>query len=139
MSRQQEIFNYYCLDRLKPITEDLTITYRGDTYIKRMEYKIGLRAKIKRVDSFILYTMSDDDLDNFLFISTSDFFNNQELFFTSIISQEEYESYIHKLPSINIFEFASLLDFNFIYEEFKSFIETNWKVLQMDNLLADMI
>lgn len=135
LTPQHEEFNYYCVDRLKSIDEWLPISYTDGDIIKKIRYKIGLRAVIKHQDCFILYTESDQDLEEFIYIDTEEYYNNQHRFFTDILSITEVKELIKKLKTINIFEFTSLLDFTNIYDEFKDFIESNWLNLDMDNLI----
>lgn len=135
LTRQHQEFNYYCLDRIKPYTEEFVVTSQDESAIKKTRYKIGLKAKIKHQECFILYTESDKDLDEFLYISVEDFYNNQSRFFTEIIPLAEIKELIKCLLTINIFEFLSLLEFNTIYEDFKQLIEINWLNLNMDNLI----
>ena len=84
---------------------------------------------------FILYTESDEDLDEFLYIDVEEFYNNQRRFFTEVLQAVEVKELIKCLKTINIFEFTSLLDFIDIYEDFQAFVENNWTVLDMDNLI----
>lgn len=135
MITAKETFEYYCLDRIKPISEELNITYKDDGLIRKLYYKIGLRAKIKHVDSFILYTESDEDLDTFVFMPVDYFYDNQARLMLSVIDKDEYIHLIKRMNTINIFEFVSLLDFTNIYNDFKEFVEYNWNVLNMDQLI----
>lgn len=135
MITAKETFQYYCLDRIKPVSEELNITYRDDGLIRKLYYKIGLRAKIKHVDCFILYTSTDDDLDSFVFIPVDYFYDNQARLMLSVIDKDEYVKLIKHINTINIFEFVSLLDFMYIYADFKQFVEYNWQVLNMDQLI----
>ncbi len=135
LTKQHQEFNYYCLDRLKPITEELKVTYNDGSVIRKKLFKIGLRAKIKHQECFILYTESDEDLDEFLYIDVEEFYNNQRRFFTEVLQAVEVKELIKCLKTINIFEFTSLLDFIDIYEDFQAFVENNWTVLDMDNLI----
>lgn len=135
LTKQHQEFNYYCLDRLKPLTEELPITYNDGNIIRKVLYKIGLKAEIKHQECFILYTESDQDLDEFIYIDAESFYNNQRRFFTEILDLMEVKELIKTIKTINIFEYASLLEFTNIYEEFQEFIETNWTVLDMDNLI----
>ena len=135
LTRQHKEFNYYCLDRLKPISEELVITYNDGNIIRKILYKIGLRTNIKHQDCFVLYTESDDDLDNFIYIAADIYYEYQWRFFNEIISLEEFKEIIKRLTTINIFEYTSLLEFNYIYDEFKQLVECNWDNLDMDNLI----
>ena len=135
MTRQQQEFDYYCLDRCKPIFDDIVVAYDNGASIKKVMYKIGLRANIKHVDCLLLYTESDDDLEKLIYITTDAFYDNQQRFFTDILSEEEMKDIFRQLVTINIFEYTSLLDFNYIYDEFKELVEYNWQALNMDNLI----
>lgn len=135
MTRQEELFHYYCFDRILQLPEEFTIAYKENERIKRINYKIGLRAKIKHLDCFVLYTESDDDLDGMLFIPVNLFYDNYEYITCKVISKEDYSYFIRSLSTINIFELASLLDFSLIYLDFKQFVERNWEVLDMDALI----
>ena len=133
ITAQHQEFNYYCLDREKPVSEEFVVTYNDGSVIKKILYKIGLRANIKHEDCFVLYTESESDLDDF--IPTETFYNYQESFFTSIFSIEEIKTLIKRIKTINIFEFTSLLDFTNIYGDYKDFLESNWSNLNMDELI----
>ena len=135
MISAKETFEYYCLDRIKPVSEELNITYKDDGLIRKLYYKVGLRAKVKHVDCFILYTATDDDLDTFLFMPVDYFYDNQARLMLSVIDKDEYMTIIKRINTINIFEFVSLLDFMYIYDDFKTFVEYNWQVLSMDSLI----
>ena len=135
MTRQHQEFDYYCLDRLQPFENDLKITYSDGSVIKNLLFKVGLKAKIKHVDCFILYTDSDKDLEQFIYIDSATYFDNQRRFFNDVFSIQEVKEIIKCLKTINIFEFVSLLDFIHIYEDFREIVETNWNSLNMDNLI----
>lgn len=135
LTRQHQEFNYYCLDRCKPITEEIPITYNDGNIIRKILYKVGLRTKIKHQDCFVLYTESDDDLECFTYIAAEIFYDYQQRFFNDIFSIEEVKELIKTLKTINIFEYTSLLEFTYIYDEFKEFVEYNWNTLDMDNLI----
>lgn len=135
MTKQQEEFECYCLDRLKPIGDDFPIAYNDGSVIKKLYYKIGLIANIKHQECFILYTASDQDLEGFTFITKDAFYDNQKRFYTEILTITELKSMIKTLPAINIFEFTSLLQFSTIYAEFKEILENNWDILEMDSLI----
>ena len=135
LTKQHREFNYYCLDRLKPFTDEIRLTYNDGFIIRKVLYKIGLKANIKHQECFILYTESDEDLNEFIYVGAEEFYNNQRRFFTDVLSDAEVRELIKKLKTINIFEFASLLEFTNIYEEFQLFIENNWAVLNMDSLI----
>ena len=135
MTKQHEEFNYYCLDRIQPFENDIKLAYSDGSIIKRLLFKIGLKAKIKHVDCFILYTDSDQDLEQFIYIESATYFDNQRRFFNDVFSIAEMKTIIKCIKTINIFEFVSLLDFTHIYQEFQNYIENNWDILDMDNLI----
>lgn len=135
MTRQQEEFNCYCLDRLEPFENDIKLTYQEDNIIKKTLYKIGLKARIKHHECFVLYTNSTNDFDQFLYIDVDAYYENQRRFFNDILSSLEVQELIKKIKTINIFEFTSLLDFTNIYDEFKELIDDNWTTLDMDSLI----
>lgn len=135
MTKEKQEFDYYCLDRLKAIGEDFPLAYTDGSVVRKLYYKIGLRASIKRQDCFILYTATEDDLEGFTFIPTDIFYNNQKRFYTEILTTTEVKELMKKLPTINIFEFVSLLDFINIYSEFKELVDYNWENLNMDSLI----
>ena len=135
ITAQHQEFNYYCKKKKKPVSEEFVVTYNDGSVIKKILYKIGLRANIKHEDCFVLYTESESDLDDFIFIPTETFYNYQESFFTSIFSIEEIKTLIKRIKTINIFEFTSLLDFTNIYGDYKDFLESNWSNLNMDELI----
>lgn len=134
-TRQHQEFNYYCLDRLKPLSEELPITYNDGNIIRKKLYKIGLRTNIKHQDCFVLYTESEEDLDRFVYITTDNFYDYQESFFNDVFTISDLKEIVKTILTINIFEYASLLDFTYIYNDFKEFIESNWLYLDMDNLI----
>ena len=135
MTKEKQEFDYYCLDRLKAIGEDFPLAYTDGSVARKLYYKIGLRASIKRQDCLIKYTATEDDLEGFTFIPTDVFYNKQKRFYTEILTTTEVKELIKKLPAINIFEFVSLLDFVNIYSEFKELIDYNWENLNMDSLI----
>ena len=45
MTREQSYFNYYCLDRLKPLGDELSIAYNDDGYIRKVQYHFECRYK----------------------------------------------------------------------------------------------
>ena len=135
MTRQKQEFDYYCLDRCKPIFDEIVVVYNDGSVIRKVLYKIGLRANIKHVDCLLLYTASDADLEKLVYIATDTFYDNQRRFFTDVLSNEEMKNLFKQLITINIFEYTSLLDFNYIYDEFKELVEYNWDALNMDNLI----
>ena len=135
ITRQHQEFNYYCLDRLKPLSEEVPITYNDGNIIRKILYKVGLRTNIKHQDCFVLYTESDEDLDCFIYIATDKFYDYQSRFFNEVFSLSEIKDIIKKLTTINIFEYTSLLDFTYIYNDFKELIDFNWNNLDMDNLI----
>ncbi len=81
------------------------------------------------------FFLGEDDLEGFTFIPTDVFYNNQKRFYTEILTTTEVKELIKKLPTINIFEFVSLLDFVNIYSEFKELVDYNWENLNMDSLI----
>lgn len=135
MTNEQREFDCYCLDRLRPPEDQLPITYMDHGIIKKILYKIGLRAKIKHEDCFILYTESDRDIDEFAYIKLNTYNEYIARIYSSIISDEERQSIIKIMKTINIYQFVSLLNFIYIYEEFKDLIEKNWAELNMDSLI----
>lgn len=135
ITRQHQEFNYYCLDRLKPLSEEVPITYNDGNIIRKILYKVGLRTNIKHQDCFVLYTESDEDLDCFIYIAADKFYDYQSRFFNEVFSLSEMKDIIKKLTTINIFEYTSLLDFTYIYNDFKELVDFNWNNLDMDNLI----
>lgn len=135
MTKQLQEFNYYCLDRISFLSNDLRIAYIVDGVIRKLRFKIGLRAKIKRRECFILYTETEEDLDQFMYIDVDSYFDNERRFFTDIFSVEEKKEIIKQLNTINIFEFLSMLNFISIDKDFYCLVENNWTNLDMDNLI----
>lgn len=135
MTKAKEIFNYYCIDKIKPIEEELVISYKDDEVIRKVYFKLALRAKIKKVDCFILYTASDEDLETFVYLPADIYYDNCERFYLDVIPKDEYMRDFKRLYTINVFEFTSLLDFQWIYDSFKRFVEYNWNTLHMDSLI----
>lgn len=135
MTRQRNEFNCYCLDRCKPVFDEILLAYNDGVVVKKVNYKIGLRTNIKHVDCLLLYTETDIDLERLVYIATENFYDNQRRFYNEVLSIEEMKSIFKHIATINIFEFTSLLDFNYIYEDFKDLIDYNWENLNMDGLI----
>ena len=135
LTRQHQEFNYYCLDRCKPVSEEFPITYNDGNIIRKIRYKVGLRTKIKHQDCFVLYTEADDDLEYFKYIAAEIFYEYQQRFFNDIFPLSEIKDLVKTLKTINIFEYTSLLEFTYIYDDFREFVEYNWNALDMDNLI----
>lgn len=133
MSREHQYFNYYCLDRLKTIDDELPISYKDDGLIRKIYYKIGLIAKIKNTRCFILYT--EEDFENLTYSSCEFINDHKEDLFLHIQEKRTIKDNIREINTINIFEFTSLLNFEYIYSEFKDIIDYNWNNLNMDNLV----
>lgn len=135
MTKQHKEFSYYCLDRLKPDDDLLIISYNDGSIIHKVMYKIGLKAKIKHKDCFVLYTESDRDLDEFIYIDADVYYDNRRRFFNDVLQMEELKEIIKKISTINIFEFISLMSFINIYDNFSNIVEANWEYLNMDQLI----
>lgn len=135
MTKQHQEFVYYCLDRLKPDDDLLVISYTDGDIIKKATYKIGLKAKIKHQICYVLYTESDRDLDEFIYIDVDVYDDNRRRFFNDIFHINELKNLIRKIKTINIFEFVSLMNFVNIYENFSNILEGNWEYLNMDELI----
>ncbi len=133
MSKEHQYFNYYCLDRLKTIDDELPISYKDDGLIRKIYYKIGLIAKIKNTRCFILY--NEEDFENLTYSSCEFINDHKEDLFLHIQEKRTIKDNIKELNTINIFEFTSLLNFEYIYSEFKDIIDYNWNNLNMDNLV----
>ena len=134
-SKEHEYFNYYCLDKIKPLQEELIISYDEDGLIRKFYYKIGLYAKVKNTYCYILYSEDDNTLENLIYLSQDYLNNNREYILLNILSKSEYMENIKSIPTMNIFEFTSLLNFTYIYDEFKSLIDYNWDTLNMNSLI----
>lgn len=137
MTKEKQEFEYYCLDRLKLFSNEspFPVSYSDGVITKKIIYKVGLKATIKKQECFVLYTDSDEDLEGFTFISIERFYENQKRFYTEVFDKNELKDIIRTLPAINIFEFTSLLEFNTIYDEYKELLEENWEKLEMDDLI----
>ena len=59
----------------------------------------------------------------------------RSVFFNGIFTLEEFKEIIKNIRTINVFDFTSLLNFTNIYEDFKTFIEYNWNIVKMDELI----
>lgn len=133
MSKEHTYFNYYCLDRIKSIDNDLPVSYKDDGLIRKIYYKIGLIAKIKNSRCFVLY--QEDDFENLVY-STCEFVNdNKEDLLLNVQEKSTVKENFKEINTINIFEFVSMLNFEFIYNEFKDIVDYNWNNLNMDNLV----
>ena len=133
MSKEHQYFNYYFLDILKTIDDELPISYKDDGLIRKIYYKIGLIAKIKNTRCFILY--NEEDFENLTYSSCEFINDHKEDLFLHIQEKRTIKDNIKELNTINIFEFTSLLNFEYIYSEFKDIIDYNWNNLNMDNLV----
>ena len=133
MSKAQDYFNYYCLDKTRDADSSLTIAYRDNTEIKKFPYKIGFISRVRQCISYILY--KEEDIDNLFYVSCDYIDNNLERLLLYPIDKEEYDVEFKYLGNITLSEFTSLLDFNIIYEDLKSFIDTEWNNFRMDDLL----
>ena len=133
MSREHKYFNYYCLDRLKSIDNDLPISYKDDGLIRKIYYKIGLIAKIKNIRCCILYT--EEDFENLVYSSCEFIDDHREDLYLNIQDKQTIKDNIREINTMNIFEFTSLLNFEYIFSEFKEIIDYNWNNLDMDNLV----
>ena len=49
--------------------------------------------------------------------------------------KEDLFSEIKQIQTINIFEFTSMLNFMYIYSNFKDIVDYNWENLGMDSLI----
>ena len=133
MSKEHEYFNYYCLDRLQNLDNDIPISYKNDGLIRKIYYKIGLIAKVKQSRCFVFYT--ENEFENLIY-SDCEFINDhREDLYLNVQEQETIKDNFKSINTINIFEFTSLLNFEFIYTDFKGIIDYNWDNLQMDNLI----
>ena len=133
MSREHKYFNYYCLDRLRSMDNELPISYKDDGLIRKIYYKIGLIAKIKNTRCCILY--DEDDFENLVYSSCEFIDNHREELYLNIQDKQTIKENIKEINTINIFEFTSLLNFEYIYSEFKDIIDYNWNNLNMDSLV----
>ena len=133
MTREQEYFNAYCLDRMKVIDNDLPIAYNDDGLIRKVYYKIGLVAQIKRTICYILYT--EDDFDNFVYIPEEYVLEHEEDLRLHVQKKEELFEHLKVVQTMNIFQFMSMLMFNYIYQDFKDIVDYNWLNLNMDSLI----
>jgi hypothetical protein len=111
------------------------VTYETGDSIKKILYKIGLQALVKHVECFILYTESDEDLEKFIYIPTKTFYDFRKSIHNDILSLTEYKELFRCIMTINIFEFTSLLEFQYIYQDFKDLINYNWNELDMNSLI----
>lgn len=134
-SKQRKEFEYYCLDRLQCISDYLPIKYKDDGEVKKIIYRFGLKANIKQRPSYILYTETDKDFEQFVYIDVDDYNDYQRHFFMDIISKEEMNELIKKVTTINIYEFVSLFNFIRIYDAFLLLVLNNWDHLNMDQLI----
>lgn len=137
MTREQQEFEYYCLDRIMPLTEEFPVVYKDGDILRKLYFKVGLKAKIKHIDCIVIYSAVnfEDNLERFMFIPADIFYDNQKRFFTEVLTAEEVKTMIKILPAINIFEYTSLLEFTKIYKEYKELVEENWEKLDMNNLI----
>lgn len=133
MTREHSYFNYYCLDRLKPLGHELTIAYNDDGYIRKVSYHFGLRAKVKNRECYIFYT--EDNYEDFIYAPVDYIDEHYESLMLNVQNKEELFSYIKSINTMNIFEFTSLLLFSYIYSDFKDLIDYNWDVLKMNDLI----
>lgn len=133
MSKQQEFFNYYCLDRLKLIDNELPLSYIDDGLIRKFYYKIGLISRVKSTISYVLY--DEEDFEELTYISCEYADDHRESLMLYPQDKETFFGVVKKIQTINIFQFTSMLNFDYIYSDFKDIIEYNWDTLKMDSLI----
>lgn len=133
MTKEQEYFNYYCLDRMKTVGDDLPISYDDDGLIRKVYYKIGLVAKVKRTVCYILYT--EEDFENLVYIPEEYVLEHEQDLRLRVQKKHELFEYLKIIQTMNIFQFLSLLDFTWIYQDFKDIVDYNWLNLNMDSLI----
>jgi len=137
VTKEQQEFEYYCLDKTMPLPEEFPLVYSNGNATKKLYFKVGLKAKIKHIDCVIIYSAVEfeDNLERFMFIPAEIFYANQKRFFTEVLSLDEVKSIIKIIPTINIFEYTSLLEFTNIYKDYKDLVIENWEKLDMNNLI----
>ena len=133
MTREQSYFNYYCLDRLKPLGDELSIAYNDDGYIRKVQYHFCLKAKIKNKYCYVFY--KDDNYEEFIYASVDYIDENYENLMLNVQNKLELFDFIKTIKTMTIFEFTSLLTFTYIYSDFKDLIDYNWDALNMDKLI----
>ena len=133
MTKEHKYFDYYCLDRLKSIDDELPVSYKDDGMIRKIYYKKGLQAKVKNTPCFILYT--EDDFENLIYASCDYINEHMEQLLLYPQEKEDLFSEIKQIQTINIFEFTSMLNFMYIYSNFKDIVDYNWENLGMDSLI----
>ena len=91
MTREQQEFEYYCLDRIMPLTEEFPVVYKDGDILRKLYFKVGLKAKIKHIDCIVIYSAVnfEDNLERFMFIPADIFYDNQKRFFTEVLTAEE--------------------------------------------------
>ena len=133
MTKEQEFFNAYCLDRMKVIDNELPISYNDEGFIRKIYYKIGLIAKVRNILCYILYT--EDDFENFVYIPQEYVLEHELDLRLNVQKKSELFEYLKIVNTTNIFQFISLFTFDYIYQEFKDIVDYNWANLSMDKLI----
>lgn len=133
MTREKQEFEYYCLDRMKLLDNDIPLAYNDDGLIRKFYYKIGLIANIKHRPCYVLYL--EDDFDNLTYVSCEFLDNHREDLLLHVQDKDSLFEQLKIIQTMNIFQFASMLNFLYIYEEFKDIIDYNWETLNMNSLI----
>ena len=133
MTKEHEYFNYYCLDRMKVLDNELPLAYDDEGLIRKIYYKIGLIAQVKHILSYILYT--EEDFDNLIYIPCEFVDNNKESLFLYPQNKQDLFEQLKTIQTMNIFQFMSMLTFTYIFEDFKEIVDYNWDNLNMNSLI----
>lgn len=120
---------------MKYLDDELPVSYKDDGLIRKIYYKIGMIARIKNTLSYILYT--EDSFENLVYVSCEYVDNHREHLMLYPQPKNELFDIIKTIQTMNIFQFLSLLNFTYIYEEFKDIVDYNWDNLNM-NMLIEM-
>lgn len=133
MTEQQRQFNYYCLDRIRNFDDELRVAYKDEDTIRKLNYRIGIEARIKHTNCYVLYL--EDNFDDLVYVSKEFVDDHREDLFLHTQEKEVFIQEFKHLPRINIFQFVSMMTFIYIYEYFKSIIDYNWNYLNLDSLV----
>ena len=133
MSKEQEYFNYYCLDKIKSLDNDFPISYSDDGYIRKVYYKLGLIAQVKKTICYILYT--EDNFEDLIYIPEEYVLEHEQDLRLKTQNKEELFEVLKIVQTMNIFQFLSMLNFMYIYQDFKDIVDYNWDNLNMNTLI----
>lgn len=131
MSEQKELFENYCLDKLKEEDIEYPIRYRVDEdTVRFVGYKFAFRDKLKGNECYILFNEDNDEDRYFTYIPVDEVSEDKIIFINDKLP-------VRTVKSMTIYEYASILSFEDIYNSIKKDIDKNWDDLSMDDLITE--